>query len=343
MADSKAESQHSGEKGFNGTTAGYGFLARIGTHFKNWWWLYLIVFIAVVLVVVLPIVFVAYPRIAQGGINDSTLEITQMKITDPKPDSVQLDLTQVIGTHGSLHPTIYGFNASVSLAGSSSPFSSVYVPDVQPEGETVVNISRRMQWSNETAFAEYVKAVWFNEQVQLNVYGTPELKEGGLPTITVVYNKTVTMKGLNSLKGLNITNFNVLLSQQSDGSNAKGTVNLPNPSVMTVEMGNLTMDLSVNGTPIGQSYFYNVSLVPGNNVIPMTSMVNQSLVASILYAKDSPYTTGILPIDIRGNKSVYNGQELPYFSKSLASSNLTVNVDVGKAIRDLGSMEARPW
>ena len=54
MADSKAESQHSGEKGFNGTTAGYGFLARIGTHFKNWWWLYLIVFIAVVLVVVLP-------------------------------------------------------------------------------------------------------------------------------------------------------------------------------------------------------------------------------------------------------------------------------------------------
>lgn len=103
------------------------------------------------------------------------------------------------------------------------------------------------------------------------------------------------------------------------------------------------MDLSVNGTPIGQSYFYNVSLVPGNNVIPMTSMVNQSLVASILYAKDSPYTTGILPIDIRGNKSVYNGQELPYFSKSLASSNLTVNVDVGKAIRDLGSMEARPW
>lgn len=345
MADNKAESQHSGEKGFNGTTAGHGFLARIGTHFKNWWWLYLIVFIAVVLVVVLPIVFVAYPRIAQGGINDSTLEITQMKITDPKPDSVQLDLTQVIGTHGSLHPTIYGFNASVSLAGSSSPFSSVYVPDFQPEGETVVNISRRMQWSNETAFAEYVKAVWFNEQVQLNVYGTPELKEGGLPTITVAYNKTVTMKGLNSLKGLNITNFNVLLSQQSDGSNAKGTVNLPNPSVMTVEMGNLTMDLSVNGTPIGQSYFYNVSLVPGNNVIPMTSMVNQSLVASILYAKDSPYTTGILPIDIRGNKSVYNGQELPYFSKSLASSNLTVNVDVGKALRDLGrgTLEARPW
>ena len=47
----------------------------------------------------------------------------------------------------------------------------------------MVNISRRMQWSNETAFAEYVKAVWFNEQVQLNVYGTPELKEGGLPTI----------------------------------------------------------------------------------------------------------------------------------------------------------------
>ena len=157
-------------------------------------------------------VFVAYPRIAQGGINDSTLEITQMKITDPKPDSVQLDLTQVIGTHGSLHPTIYGFNASVSLAGSSSPFSSVYVPDVQPEGETVVNISRRMQWSNETAFAEYVKAVWFNEQVQLNVYGTPELKEGGLPTIPVVYNKTVTMKGMPSGKLVFYVSFCVELT-----------------------------------------------------------------------------------------------------------------------------------
>jgi hypothetical protein len=96
------------------------------------------------------------------------------------------------------------------------------------------------------------------------------------------------------------------------------------------------MDLSVAGTPIGQSHFYNMILVPGNNTIPMTSTVNQSVVFSMITAKNSPYSSGIVPVDIRGNKSVYNGQELPYFSSALASNNITIELDVGKAISNLG-------
>jgi N-acetyl-gamma-glutamylphosphate reductase len=144
-----------------------------------------------------PSVYVAYPRIAQTDINDSSLGIIQMKMTDPKPDSFQLNLTQVITSHSSLHATVYAFNASVSLAGNPT-FSSIYFPTVEPEGETIVNISQRVQLSNETAFADYSKAVFSNEQVQLNVYGTPELKEGSLPTTTVVYNKMVTVNGMQA-------------------------------------------------------------------------------------------------------------------------------------------------
>lgn len=41
---------------------------------------------------------------------------------------------------------------------------------------------------------------------------------------------------MNALKGFNVTEFQILLSQQPDGSNMNGTVYIPNPTVMTLEM-----------------------------------------------------------------------------------------------------------
>lgn len=42
--------------------------------------------------------------------------------------------------------------------------------------------------------------------------------------------------GLNSLKGFNVTDFQILLDKQPDGANTNGTVYIPNPTVMTLEM-----------------------------------------------------------------------------------------------------------
>jgi hypothetical protein len=112
-----------------------------------------------------------------------------------------------------------------------------------------------------------------------------------------------------------------------------GTVSMPNPSVLTVDLGNVTLDLSVQGTPIGQSLLPNLVLKPGNNVVPMHSTVNQSLVIGMI---TSSFKNGILPLDIVGNSSVSNGQHLEYYEAAIQSNTLHVDLDVGSALAEIG-------
>lgn len=139
-------------------------------------------------------VYVAYPKIAQHDVNDSTLNITSMVISNPTPESFSLKQTQVIGSHSSFHPKIYAFEAAVSL-GAAVPFATVNVPSVKSKDGAELIVEQTVDLSNASAFGDYAMAVMLNEVVSLNIYGRPGLKEGGLPKNTVTYNKTVAMKG----------------------------------------------------------------------------------------------------------------------------------------------------
>ncbi|KAJ5670730.1 uncharacterized protein N7477_006093 [Penicillium maclennaniae] len=305
---------------------------RVKTHFKKWWWVHLIIFIAVFLIILLPVVYVAYPKIAQHDVNDSTLNITSMVISNPTPESFNLMQTQVIGSHSSFHPKIYAFEAVVSLLGAALPFATVDVPSVTSSDGAKLVVEQTVDLSNASAFGGFAAAVMLNEEVSLNIYGKPGLKEGGLPKTTVTYNKTVTMKGLNKLDGFNVTEFHI--TKLGSGQNMNGTVFIPNPSVMTISMGNVTLDLSVGGTFMGQSYLNNLTIQPGNNYFPMTSAINQTTILNLISSKDNPYTDGLVPFVITGNSSVYNGKELPYFTQALAANNLTVHLNITEALHE---------
>lgn len=144
----------------------------------------------------------AYPKIAQHDVNDSTLNITSMSISNPTPDSFSLKQTQVIGSGSSFHPRIYAFDAAVSLLGAAVPFATVHVPGVKSKDGAELVIEQTVDLSNASAFGDYATAVMLNEEVSMNIYGKPGLKQGELPKNTVTYNKTVTMKGTSRSSGL---------------------------------------------------------------------------------------------------------------------------------------------
>jgi hypothetical protein len=199
-------------------------------------------------------VYVGYPNIAQDDINDSTLRVESMVISDPKPESFQLDQKQTIGSGSVFHPKIYEFEAEVSLQGSP-PFATATVPEVvSAKDNTPVHIQQRLDLTDPDQFAAFSTAVMMNEEFNLGVYGRPDLKLGALPKIDVKYNKTVTMKGelrifclldwessltthlgLNKLSGFKIESLN-LDPGREDGNNANGTVFIPNPSVLQLSM-----------------------------------------------------------------------------------------------------------
>lgn len=83
---------------------------------------------------------------------------------------------------------------------------------------------------------------------------------------------------------------------------------------------------------MGQSYLNNLTLQPGDNYFPMTSAIDQTAILNLISSKDNPYTDGLVPFVITGNSSVYNGKELPYFTEALAANNLTVNLNITKAL-----------
>lgn len=118
-----------------------------------------------------------------------------MVISDPTPDSFQLSQKQVIGTDSAFHPDIFAFDAVVGLAGGDSSFATVRVPGIKTHDGVEVNVEQRVDLSDAGSFGDFATAVMLNEEIGLNVYGKPQLKLGALPTITVDYNKTATMKG----------------------------------------------------------------------------------------------------------------------------------------------------
>jgi hypothetical protein len=119
-----------------------------------------------------------------------------MVISDPTPDSFQLNQTQVLGSKSSYHPQIYEFDAEVSLGGAAAPFTTVTVPGVKSEDGAEIHVQQKVALSDSDAFGDYATAVMMNEEVSLNIYGRPGLKQGALPKTTVTYNKTVVMKGV---------------------------------------------------------------------------------------------------------------------------------------------------
>lgn len=312
-----------------------GVKGRLKNHYRKFWWCDCLVLVVVVLVIVLPLIFVGIPNIAQNAINKSTLEVTSQEVTSPTSDSVQLQMDTVIRSDSSFHPTIDGFRAALSLK-DQPPFVHIDIPQTKSESETKVTVNQDVKFDSLDAFTGYTKAVLASDTYEVFLNGKTTLHLSGLPSMDVDYNKVVTLKGLNKLNGLNITDLKILSGQNEilpDGSNLIGTVHIPNPSVMTLDLGNVTMDLSVDNESIGYTLIPNLILKPGDNQLPMQSHVEQLTILSLVQSK---YKDAILPLDIVGNSSISNGQHLTYYEDAIKGNQIRLNLNIASALQAIG-------
>ncbi|KAH9879311.1 hypothetical protein J1614_002750 [Plenodomus biglobosus] len=313
-----------------------GAKGRMKNHCRKFWWCDCLVLVVVVLVIVLPIIYVGIPNKAQRELNASTLEVTAQEVTNPSPEGVHLKIDTVVRSGSSYHPTIDPFRASLSLKGQT-PFLFIDVPEAKSEKETYITIDQDINFASNDSFSQYTKAVLAAESFEVYMDGETKLKLSGLPKMSVDYNKVITMKGLNKLAGLNITDVRILSGRDeilSDGSNLVGNVFIPNPSVMTLDLGNVTMNLAVDGRAIGYSLIPNLILKPGDNVLPMQSRVDQ---LTILGLVQSTYKNAILPIEIVGNSSIgSNGQHLTYYEDAIKSNTILLELNIASALAGIG-------
>ncbi|KAL8829767.1 MAG: hypothetical protein Q9170_006032 [Blastenia crenularia] len=311
-----------------------GFGAKLKAHYKKWWWLHLIFFIASTLIIVLCLVYVAFPRISQDGVNNSKLEIESLILTNPTANSFHLEQTSLLTNHNKYHPRLDAFNASLSVGGATDKiFAYVKLPAVHATEHATTHIDQDVQITNMDAFVDYNTQLWNHDSVDLALKGRTKLHEMRFPVTTVDFHKTIRLKGFNGLPGFNVTSFEIKLIPEPDGANMIGMVYIPNPSVLTLTMGNVTFNNYVGDDVIGTTLLSDLVIKPGNNTLPMRSTVNQTLVIEKV---TSTYKDGMLPVDIVCNTSIYNGQHLEYFEKALQSNRQHVVLNVGAALAALG-------
>ncbi|GAB7353346.1 hypothetical protein MBLNU459_g3832t1 [Dothideomycetes sp. NU459] len=289
--------------------------------------------IVVVLVVTLPVVYVAYPKISQDGINNAGIHITSEQILNPTADSADLTLTGEFLSNSSFHPTLAAHNASLYLEGSDNPFTSLLIPTLKGSNGTAFSIKQTVQITDMAEFTKYCVASLQSQALTIFIRGKGGLKEGSLPKNNVNYDVKVTQLGLNGLQGLDLTSFE-LKNNLPYSANSVGNVTIPNPSVFTLALGDTSLNLSVNGTFIGNATLPNLTLTPGNGSYLLYATANETALVSLL--KKPQYKCAVLPVDVQGNASIFGGEVVPYFTEALQGNTQRTVLNLTSTLNDAG-------
>jgi hypothetical protein len=180
------------------------------------------------------------PRIAQDGVNDSTLTINELQFLEPTPDSLVITQQASIHNPSMYTPTLDPFTVQSYLVSNGTYGADSLIDIAMPKIHVKKNVNvstenESVKINNLDAVTNYCIAVLTQEEVTSALVGRTDLHLGSLPKTNIKYNKTTTYKGLNGLKGFNVTDVKINLTALS-GPNLVGNAFVPNPSVLTVEM-----------------------------------------------------------------------------------------------------------
>ncbi|KAJ5807733.1 hypothetical protein N7474_009002 [Penicillium riverlandense] len=121
-----------------------------------------------------------------------------------------------------------------------------------------------------------------------------------------------------------------------DGAHLEAVLDLPNPSLATIEMGDLTLNLYVGSVLVGEVFISNVTFTPGPNVVssrvyldPKTAVRN---ITTIIQSQKESLYRGKLGVRVSGKSTVRNGENLAYFENGLSKLQLYSMVPVSRIL-----------
>ncbi|RKF65523.1 hypothetical protein GcC1_119008 [Golovinomyces cichoracearum] len=306
---------------------------RVKKHCARYWWIYLLVSSICLLNIILCLIYIIMPSMAQQNIDNSYLLSTDMRLEKPTSHSITLTQTVLLYTKTHFIPVLKPFKASLYIVNngtySTVPMSTVRFPRIRAlhpvSSSTIENVV--LEFKNDASLNEVTKfstLILTQEVVTMVMIGNGKMQLGALPEINVQYNQSISFRGLNGLQGFNVTDVKVNLKAGVGEPNMSGLAMLYNPSLLTVEMGNVTFALStVTAGVVGTSLIENMTLRPGNNRFLMKSFVDEKKIAQSMNA-----VTGMVTLMIKGNSSIYNGQHLPFYENAFALHQLVLSLNI---------------
>jgi hypothetical protein len=271
------------------------------------------------------------PRIIQDKVDNAELTIDSIAVTNPSDTEVTISINSVVHSENTIKAWIEPFTADMYLEDKYPhvAFAQVNMPQTHT-GESIVNVTQQVAVTPD--YIDFNTWVLLNESVRVTVEGDTVVHAKALKAAKVHFKKTITLKGINGFKGLKVQTAKIDLIPDARGDNFHGQVDIPNPSIISLDVGNATFANLLENTKIGTLYIDNLSLVPGINNVSVRANISQ---APVLQAIQKPEycADGILPFELEGEKVEYNGRPLPQYATGLALGRQQAAVDVGSALK----------
>lgn len=143
---------------------------------------------------------------------------------------------------------------------------------------------------------------------------------------------------LDSFNGFSISDSTLLLPPRPDGTNLIGNASLPNPSVLTIEIGDIVLDIKSGDLVIGNATLKDFTLKPGDNVHPLTGVLDLTTILSnlgtVLKSQADLFKTGNLTLDTVTRSVVWDGEQVPYYTKVMSELTLVAKVPLADTLKN---------
>ncbi|KLJ05973.1 hypothetical protein EMPG_10586 [Blastomyces silverae] len=313
---------------------------RVAAHYRRWWLCHLLGVI-IFLAIFLPVFFlVAFPAIVQRMVDDTGLPVHAGKLMNPTPDSLEYSISASLKVPApftvrldplTLH--LYRTQQTPEQAYVGIPF-----PRLELKGNSTVEVvDATVPILHKADFTKFLSEVARQRTFVLAAEGTTTAHLGRLKA-KLKLDKKLELNGLDMFRGFNIESARVILPFQKDGTNLKVVLNIPNHSIIALQLGNVTLDLFSGDILLGQVVVYDVVLKPGNNTVNGDCRIDiKSAIANlvpILEGQRKALSEGNLELTANGNSTIYNGKHITYFEDVLNNINLKASLSIIKVLID---------
>lgn len=157
---------------------------------------------------------------------------------DSRADKYRMQINSTIETDGKIKADIDAFEGVMYLEDvpGHTPFTTINFPKTNANKHQTVNVDQEITITDREAFDQF--NIWFvnNETLRVTVAGKTQVKPKGLAKkYNVDFKKTITMKGLNLLKGTEVVSGHIGKADKA-GNNFNGTAEIPNASYFTLDI-----------------------------------------------------------------------------------------------------------
>ncbi|GES61230.1 hypothetical protein ATEIFO6365_0006068900 [Aspergillus terreus] len=312
---------------------------KLRRHWGRFWCCYCF-WSLIFLAIFLPIFFtLIIPAIAQRVVDDSTLLLVRADIMQPRPDSVVMTIESALDLPLSVPVRVDPialelFNRDTKGNGT---YAIVYINGTTVHGNTTLGVTNQYTPLNVEQWAKYVHSAVFMEHAPLSVRGKTTAYLGKLKN-SITMNKNIPQTTLNKFSGFSIEDSTVILPPREDGTNLIANATLPNPSVMTLEIGTTVLDLKSGDLVIGNATIDNLVLRPGNHSAPVHGILDLHKIienlGEVLRSQSNSLSQGYLSLDTVGKSVVYDGVEVPYYTDVMSQLTMTAKVPIADLLKN---------